>query len=95
MVPLDGDSMLRTSWPGPKLGHHREAEYQLVPDDSIRDKAPLRIVSGKATQVRGSAEIRPNPLIQTKILTITADEMEWNHETGDIKLSGNVRVKLN
>jgi hypothetical protein len=74
--------------------HDREAEYHLVPYDSISARSPLRIVSGKAIQKTGLTEIRPKPLIQTRVLTITADEVEWNHETGEMQLRGNVRVKF-
>ena len=38
-------------------------------------------------------DIARDPLIQTNILTITADEMVWNHDTDEIELRGNVRVK--
>ena len=76
----------------------REAEHHLVPYDSIRAKVgcggQLRIVGGKAIETIGNIERRPKPLIQTPSLTIAADEMEWNHVTGEIKLSGNVLVKL-
>ena len=68
----------------------REAEYHLVPYDS---KGPLRIVHQR-TERRGPLEIFPRPLIQTKILAITADEMEWNHDTGEIRLTGNVRLSM-
>ncbi len=71
----------------------REAEYQLVPFDSIRADVPLRIVHGRPDR-HGSLETFPSPLIQTKILAITADEMEWNHDTGEIRLTGNVRVTV-
>ncbi len=71
----------------------REAEYHLVPYDSIRTKSPFRIVHQR-TERRGPLEIFPKPLIQTKILDITADEMEWNHDTGEIRLTGNVRLRL-
>jgi hypothetical protein len=73
------------------LGQDREAEYHLVPYKSISGRSPLRIV-WKRSETRGPVEIARNPLIQTKVLTLTADEMEWNHETGEIQLSGNVRV---
>jgi hypothetical protein len=68
----------------------REAEYHLVPYNS---KGLLRIVHQR-TERRGPREIFPKPLIQTKILAITADEMEWNHDTGEIRLSGNVRLSM-
>jgi hypothetical protein len=72
----------------------RGAEYHLVPYDSIGARVPFRIVSGAAIEKRGTTGIRHKALIQTRVLTIAADEMEWNHETGEIKLSGNVLVKL-
>jgi hypothetical protein len=71
----------------------REAEYHLVPYDSIRSKTPLRIVHER-TERRGPREIFPKPMIQTKNLAITADEMEWNHDTGEIRLTGNVRLSM-
>lgn len=75
------------------LGRDREAEYHAVPYNSIRDHVPCRILH-KRPEKRGPVDIARDPLIQTKILTITADEMEWNHETGEIQLRGNVRVKF-
>ena len=75
------------------VGQDREAEYHLVPYKSIRDRVPYRIVH-KRPEKRGPVDIASDPLIQTELLTITADEMEWNHETGEIQLRGNVRVKL-
>ena len=71
----------------------REAEYHLVPYDSIRAKSHLRIVHQR-TERRGPLEIFPKPLIQTRNLAITADEMEWNHDTGEIRLTGNVRLSM-
>jgi len=75
------------------LGQDREAEYHAVPYNSIRDHVPYRILH-KRPETRGPVDIARDPLIQTTILTITADEMEWNHETGEIQLRGNVRVKF-
>jgi len=76
------------------LGQDREAEYHLVPYTSISARSPLRIVC-KRTEKRGPVETARDPLIQTRVLTLTADEMVWNRETGEIQMRGNVRVKLN
>ena len=54
---------------------------------------PFRTVYGPSVQ-NGSVEMFPGPLIQTKILAITADQMEWNHDTGEIRLIGNVRLSM-
>ena len=75
------------------IGQDREAKYHLVPYNSIRDRSLIRIVHERPEK-RGPVDIARDPLIQTKILTITADVMEWNHDTDEIELRGNVRVKL-
>jgi hypothetical protein len=75
------------------FGQDREAKYHLVPYSSIRDDVAIRIVHGRP-ETRGLSDIARDPLIQTNVLTITADEMEWNHDTNEIELRGNVRVKL-
>ena len=43
----------------------------------------------------GSTHIRKIVATKNKILTISADEMRYDHETEEIELHGNVRVKLN
>lgn len=75
------------------FGEDREAKYHLVPYASIRDSVPFRLAHERSEK-RGAVEIARNPLIQTTVVTITADEMEWNHNTDEIELRGNVRVKL-
>jgi len=75
------------------FGQDREAKYHLVPYNSIRDDVAVRIVYGRPEK-QGPVDIARDPLIQTNVLTITADEMEWNHDTGEVQLRGNVRVKF-
>jgi hypothetical protein len=73
------------------LGQDRRSEYGLVPFRSANTEFRM---AGHIVEKRGSVEIWHNALIETKVLTITADELEHDHATGEIELRGNVRVKL-
>ena len=52
-------------------------------------------ITGHLVHKSGPVEILSNAVVETKIISISADEMEYNQETLEIQPRGNVRIKLN
>jgi lipopolysaccharide assembly outer membrane protein LptD (OstA) len=62
-----------------------------VPDEILFQMQSDSVVP---TTQEGISILRGHAKITTKLMTISADEMDYNTNTGEIKPRGNVRVRL-
>ena len=85
-VPVGGSQLQET------LRRRRLLQRQMAGEGAIPGGVVFAALSvekiGSAVQLKGSVEFR------TEAMVLTADEAEYNTETGEIFPRGNVRVKL-